>query len=247
MLYDDGCASVPVQDQSAIAVAYWSLVEAAAARYQVASLASVLDIGCGTGDFLQVARSAGARVAGMELDPIQAAACTARGIPTSVGSIFDVALPAGPWQVVTFWDVLDHLDDPVGALRAAVSALAPGGIIVVRGRNAHAHVPAKLLSRRLGPVLGRLGAPDVSVVHRWSFTPTAWRRLLADAGLQKVALYPGLPTPGDRYRTLGKRSAAEFLKTAIKNGASMVHSLTGGRVYLFPTVVAIGHKPSQAD
>lgn len=238
----DGCDSVPVQDQSAIALSYWELVQAAAYQFSQGSPDSVLDIGCGTGDFLHVARAAGAQVAGMELDPIQAAASRVRGITTVQGSVFDVPLPAGPWQVITFWDVLDHLDDPARALRAAVEELAPGGLMVVRGRNSLAHVPAKLAIRRMATLFGNLGVTDVSVVHRWSFTPNVWCRLLSGAGLENINLYPGLPTPGDRYRSLGKRSVADILKTAIRYSAGTLHAMSRGRAYLFPTVIAIGQK-----
>lgn len=237
----DGCESVPVQDQAPIANYYWDWVQQVAGG-ETGCPRSVLDIGCGTGEFLDAARSAGARVAGMELDPVQAELCRQRGIETTLGSIFDVQLPNGPWQVITFWDVLDHLEEPQTALRLAVEALEPGGLVIVRGRNALLHVPTKVAIRRAQAVASRLRIPDVSVVHRWGIPPLAWCRLLTASGLENVRLYPGLPTPGDRYRSLGSRHLAGAVKATIRWGSMALNACTGQRLYLFPTVFAVAQK-----
>lgn len=239
-LYDH-CDSVPVQDQEAIAQRYWALARRLAAT-RGRPLQRVLDVGCGSGHFLLQAREHGAEVAGLELDPAQVRACLEQGLPVRSGSLFDVGVPSGPWDLVTFWDVLDHLEEPVEALRRVLREVPPGGLVVARGRNAAVHVPLKIRHRRYPHWMRRLRVPDVSVVHRWGFTPPAWKKLFAAAGLENVRLIAGVPTPGDRYRMLGAGAAA-LLKGGLGSAAQGLCSLTGGRTYYFPSVLIVGERP----
>jgi len=241
-LYDH-CPSVPVQDQGQTTAGYWSQLEKLASARRQSPIRSVLDIGCGSGQFLGHARDAGARVAGLELDPVQVAACAARGIPVHAGSLFDIGAPRGPWQVVTFWDVLDHLESPVEALRLVIQELEPGGLVVARGRNGGVHVPLRA-ARNAHPTLFRaLRVPDVSVVHRWGLAPAAWIGLFEAAGLENVRLYSGVPTPGDRYRIMGAAPMAGLVKRSLGLASTALSRLTGGRSYLFPSVLLCGQKP----
>lgn len=241
LLYDH-CPSVTVRDTSDVAAAQWGWVRTVYSAGAGAAPKSVLDIGCGLGDFLKTARADGARVAGLDLDPANVAACLAAGIPMTQGSLFDVDLPEGPWDVVTFWDVLDHLEYPVEALRRVSEALSPGGILVARGRNARFHAPLKIGYARFRGLASRLRVPDLSVVHRWGLAPGGWAALFQRAGLSGVRLYPGMPTPGDRYATLGPRMVARALKATLRTTVAAAHYATLGRAYPFPSVLVTGKK-----
>jgi 2-polyprenyl-3-methyl-5-hydroxy-6-metoxy-1,4-benzoquinol methylase len=201
---------------------------------------AVLDVGCGHGSFLRAAREDGCRVAGIELDPAGAATCRALEIPVTQGSLFDVEIPAGPWDVITLWDVLEHLECPARALRLLAPLLAPGGLLIVRGRNARLHAPLKIAYSRVRVAARALRVPDLSCVHRWGFGTEHYRRLLHSAGLPEVALYPGVPTPGDRSRMLGPRAVAAAVKRSVGAFASSAHQLSGGRWYPFPSVLVAG-------
>lgn len=230
-------SEAPPAGDEHVARAQWSWLQTLAPE---GSFRSVLDIGCGYGTFLETARSAGARVAGVELDPTGAAACRGKGLEVRQGSLFDVGAPEGPWSLVTLWDVLEHLEDPVGALRLLQAVTAPGGMVVVRGRNAALHVPLKVGYRRLRPVLSGLRVPDLSCVHRWGFDAAGYRRLLEQAGFHDVRLYPGIPTPGDRFSSMGRLAAA--VKGGIKGLGLGLHTASGGRLYPFPSVLLSARK-----
>ena len=63
------------------------------------------------------------------------------GFDTWQGSIFDVAKYAGPGQkfdIITFWDVIEHLDSHLEALKSIMPFLSDEGIIVVRTPNLEA-------------------------------------------------------------------------------------------------------------
>lgn len=239
----DHCASVVVHDEDPVSQGQWQWISHQLPRTSGDRPVRVLDVGCGKGGFLAAAKEAGAEVHGLELDPSVAEVARQRGIPVTQGSLFDVGVPAGPWDVITLWDVLDHLDDPAGALQLLMRELAPGGVLVVRGRNAQIHAPLKALYARRRNLFEGLKLPDLSVVHRWGWTPQGWRRLLERAGLEAPSIHAGLPTPGDRYGTMGPRMLSAALKGAVRGVGTSLFRVTGGKAYPFPSVLVSARKP----
>lgn len=88
----------------------------------------LLDIGCGTGWFLECARDAGYEVAGQELGR-ELAAFTASRLGVEVWSDPVTELPADhPYDVVTMFDVLEHVANPKEVLAHIFTLLKQGGI-----------------------------------------------------------------------------------------------------------------------
>ena len=91
----------------------------------------LLDVGCGNGALLRAAAALGFAAEGLEVSA--KAAARAGGFPVRV---YDGDLPrlppCGPYDAVVLWDVLEHLGDPVGSLRALRGCLKPGGRLLVR-------------------------------------------------------------------------------------------------------------------
>ena len=115
-------------------------------RYRAAG--HLLDVGCHVGTFLTLAEQAGFDVAGVE--PSRWGSDIARSrIAGSVhcGAIEDAPLPDGGYDVVTLWDVIEHLPDPALDIRAIHSALRPGGIFAVSTMDVDS-LFAKLAGRR---------------------------------------------------------------------------------------------------
>jgi SAM-dependent methyltransferase len=132
--------------------------------------ARLLDVGCGAGGFLNAAQE---RYLVSGLDPSQQAVsfCRARGLNgVRQGGIEALAGLSERYDAVTFFDVIEHLDDDVGALRLARSVLAPGGRVLVS-------VPAYqwLWSHH-----------DAINGHRRRYTATLLHRRLGDAGFRNV-------------------------------------------------------------
>ncbi len=92
----------------------------------------LLDVGCHVGTFLMLAEQAGFDVAGVEPSRWGAEIARTR-INGSVhcGAIEDAPLPEGGYDVITLWDVIEHLPDPALDIRAIHSALRPGGVFVI--------------------------------------------------------------------------------------------------------------------
>jgi len=91
----------------------------------------VLDVGCGAGDLLAELRADGWDVRGIEPAPEAAELARRRHGLRVWNGRFEDAPPAGRFDVVTLAGVLEHLHDPLGALRKAASLLAPDGLVAV--------------------------------------------------------------------------------------------------------------------
>jgi 2-polyprenyl-3-methyl-5-hydroxy-6-metoxy-1,4-benzoquinol methylase len=90
----------------------------------------VLDVGCSTGLFLARAAQAGYEARGVEFSAESARyARTAFGLEVAEGDIR--AAPEGPWDVLTMFDVIEHVPDPSSDIRAAADLLSPGGLFLL--------------------------------------------------------------------------------------------------------------------
>lgn len=92
----------------------------------------LLDVGCGPGAFLNEAKKKGYEVWGLDFDKENVRVARERyGIehvyPKSVAELKDVS--GTRFDVVTFFEVLEHLDDPVAFMKEIKSVLARGGYI----------------------------------------------------------------------------------------------------------------------
>jgi SAM-dependent methyltransferase len=152
---------------------------------------AVLDLGCSSGDFLAHAAERGWLVRGRELTPRGAALARARHGDTAI----DEADALAPWpagwlaahDAAVAFELLEHLGDPLGALRHLASAVRPGGLIVVS-------VPR--LDRRpalFDPII------DAPPHHLTLWTSRALEALFTRAGLVGVAIEARPLRPQDLY------------------------------------------------
>ena len=96
----------------------------------------MLDLGCGDGIVLHLARQDGWQVHGVELFPEQVALVRETlGLDVETSDIAGFRGAPESWDVVILTHVLEHLSDPVGALRKIRELLAPGGIGVLEFPN----------------------------------------------------------------------------------------------------------------
>jgi SAM-dependent methyltransferase len=94
----------------------------------------LLDVGCASGLFLDAARRLGEwQVQGVE--PNSGAAAFGRqqrGLDIRQGAFAEVDFRDGSFDVITMWDVLEHLPHPTAAVQKAARLLRTGGVLVVR-------------------------------------------------------------------------------------------------------------------
>jgi methionine biosynthesis protein MetW len=159
----------------------------------------VLDLGCASGGLLALLRDRAGHLAGLELSATAARAAAQVADVVVQGALEDPELPfeAGSFDLVVLADVLEHLADPLAALRRATGWARPGGALLLSVPNI-AHWQA-----RLTIVRGRWPAHDSGTFDashlRW-FTRDSVAALLADAGLERPELDAIVPALRNHVR-----------------------------------------------
>ncbi|GEM_PF-705434 len=144
----------------------------------------LLDVGCGPGVFLRVARQAGFEVFGVEPHAETADMAHRRtGARMCVAPIERADWEDASLDVVTMWDVLEHLRDPRDAVARASRWVRPGGWLGLETPDAGSllHRLARASFRATG---GRVTKPMsiYDVHHLHYFDGKGLRRLLAEHG-----------------------------------------------------------------
>jgi SAM-dependent methyltransferase len=96
-------------------------------------LHDVLDVGCGTGAFLDLAENAGLRTYGVELNPEAAASARLKG-HVIYDELLETLIARGQHQrfdFVTLWQVLEHVSDPVAFLKQCATFLKASGYLAL--------------------------------------------------------------------------------------------------------------------
>ncbi|MBI4233939.1 MAG: class I SAM-dependent methyltransferase [Chloroflexi bacterium] len=150
--------------------------EAAQRIEGLASRGCLLDIGCGYGDFLLTCRQRGWQVTGVELGGAACAKAREAGLDVFHGTLTQARYPEGSFEVVTLWNVLDLVVDPLAEMREVWRVLKPGGVVFFRVSNTSFHLRAKAVIRLLNR--WKLHVRDVTTFHTTSFSPQTVRFLL---------------------------------------------------------------------
>jgi 2-polyprenyl-3-methyl-5-hydroxy-6-metoxy-1,4-benzoquinol methylase len=90
----------------------------------------LLDVGCGSGDYLEVATSVGWKAEGIDPDPRAVDGAKARGLEVRLADLESEARRSpGTYDAITMRHVIEHFHDPIAALKACHSLLRLGGRI----------------------------------------------------------------------------------------------------------------------
>ena len=119
----------------------------------------ILDIGCSAGFFLKVARDHNWDAHGLDIAEDTAALAAERyGFNVTVGSLEESTFPPNYFDVVTLWDVLEHLDDPKKTLSIVNRIIKDTGILVISTPNIDGLFPK--LSYKLARLLDYWPHPE---------------------------------------------------------------------------------------
>ncbi len=110
----------------------------------------ILDVGCGSGSFLKVFQEHGWDILGLE--PSRSAGEYARKTYNIdvVANTFEAFHTCEKFDCVSFWG-LEHLADPMAALRKAVKILSDSGVIVFESPSADSFLMRYLEKNKFGP------------------------------------------------------------------------------------------------
>jgi 2-polyprenyl-3-methyl-5-hydroxy-6-metoxy-1,4-benzoquinol methylase len=139
---------------------------------------SLLDVGAYCGYFLDVARERGFRPEGLELSEWAAERARALGFEVHTRRLAELAASGRRYDVVTMWDVLEHMADPRSELESVLQLLTPGGTLYLSTIDS-----GSLVARVLGPRW-----PWLMHMHLFYFDRSTVRRLLLAAGFDQVSV-----------------------------------------------------------
>ncbi|MEN9848312.1 MAG: hypothetical protein RL368_1052 [Pseudomonadota bacterium] len=92
----------------------------------------LLDVGCGSGRFLQQMRTVGWEIEGTDFDPKAAATAHAEyGLTVRVGDLASIAYPNEQFDAITLQHLIEHVPDPIALLQECRRILKPQGRLVL--------------------------------------------------------------------------------------------------------------------
>jgi 2-polyprenyl-3-methyl-5-hydroxy-6-metoxy-1,4-benzoquinol methylase len=169
----------------------------------------LLDVGCATGDFVAWAGRSGWDAEGLDVSAAAVSMGRARGLRLRVGGVDDLAQQGASYDAISLWDVLEHLPDPTGALRAIAAALRPGGLFLLKTVSCRSIVDALAAAayRATGGLaqgaLRRMYVPG----HLYYYTPEALARHLAENGWEVILARQADTPPQALFRSRALRAA----------------------------------------
>jgi SAM-dependent methyltransferase len=162
----------------------------------------LLEVGCATGKFLSAVQQRGWEIWGVEFNRRAAGVAAKRlGCTVLAGGFEEAQLPEGHFDVICLFHVIDHMLDPLAAVRKIRDLLRQNGRILLECPDFGSGN-----ARKLGPRWGMVAPKE----HLYYFDECSLRRLLEGAGfrVEKVRRCGGLGVLGP-----GKQpTAAQTLK-----------------------------------
>jgi SAM-dependent methyltransferase len=191
---------------------------------------SVLDIGCGDGEFLNLCRSAGWACAGIELSQHAAGRAAKRGFTMLPPQALEEPDAGGCFDAVTLINVLETVADPLVMLRQAARALSSDGVLVARATNGSFHLAMRTPARWVG-------SRHDQAFHWYLYTAKALRNLMEAAGLTVIGLRNSTPSRGpvSPAHRLCSRVKWTISRGLLWPAAQALYTATGGRMVYAPS------------
>jgi 2-polyprenyl-3-methyl-5-hydroxy-6-metoxy-1,4-benzoquinol methylase len=141
----------------------------------------VLDIGCAGGAFPKAAHDAGFQVVGVEPSRwLSEFGRKTYGVDIRTGFLNDQSFEPASFDVITLWDVIEHLPDPRMIMTEVRQLLKPGGVLIVNYPD-YGSMARQLLRRNW---------PMFLSVHLTYFTPATLRAFLSSCGFETQSVRP---------------------------------------------------------
>lgn len=142
---------------------------------------ALLDIGCGTGEFLNIMKLDGWKVRGIEPgDRAREAAKSNYQLDVQPEEVLSQISPA-TMDVITMWHVLEHVPDLHGRLNELSSILKQDGLLIIAVPNRNSHDASHY---------GKYWAAYDVPRHLWHFRPNDIRALFAQHGFEVMEVLP---------------------------------------------------------
>ena len=160
----------------------------------------LLDIGCGAGTLLTVAKQAGRNAGGVEVSLPTVEYLSKQGLNVFPGELAQAQFPAGHFDVVTAGELIEHVPDPSSLVAEVARILRPGGIFWATTPHSHG-ASGRVLKLRWSIV----SPPE----HLHLFSIPGLSGLLSRHGFQRVKVKSEGLTVGELIGAFRSRQEAE--------------------------------------
>ena len=174
---------------------------------------NILDVGCAFGLFLVAARSRGWNVFGVDVSKNAVDhAKKEYELKVFLGTLEQAKFNDGLFDVVTAWDVIEHVTDPDAFLSEVNRVLKQNGIFALRTPNADSLFLkiVKMVNMTVGDYFAKVGPRFVH--HKYLFTLPSLKALLWKKGFKIVSTHMEM----ENLIIVDKPSAVNHLKAASK-------------------------------
>ena len=149
------------------------------------ALPRLLDVGCSRGDFVAAAAQLGFAAEGIEPAPHIAEAARAAGRTVHTGLLEEQKFPTARFDILSLFEVIEHLRAPLPLLEECRRILRPGGILIISTGNTTSWTARAMKARwdyfQIGKDAG----------HVSFFNPRSMALLAVRAGFEMAALSTG--------------------------------------------------------
>jgi len=104
-------------------------------KYTSSSISSILDVGCGDGSFVEFCIKHGFNCQGIELSSSAVSLAQARNLPVTLSSVFDLNLNSHSFDLITLFEVIEHVDEPLKLIERLASLLSESGLLYLTTPN----------------------------------------------------------------------------------------------------------------
>jgi len=148
----------------------------------------LLDVGCHIGVFVDVAQQHGWDAWGVEPSHWAAEQAQAAGLKVVNGTLATSGFPDASFDVITLWDVIEHVPNPKRELLQVHRLLKPRGVVVIHTIDIESPF-ARIMGHRW---------PWLMEMHLYYFSPRTLRRMVEEIGFEVIH-----SSPQGRYLRLG--------------------------------------------
>lgn len=135
----------------------------------------LLDIGAATGYFMKIAEERGWKTRGVEISTYATDIGRSRGLDIEAGTIQSTDFRKESFDVVTMWDVVEHVADPILDIDKAYLLLRPGGLLAINTPDSFS-----LFAKIMGPRWHLLVPPE----HIFYFNRKSLKMMLRKRGFE---------------------------------------------------------------
>ena len=184
---------------------------------------AVFDIGCGAGQFLSVAKKMNWQAKGVEISPYAVKVCKDFNLDVSCQDFLQAKIQHNYYDIVTMFEVLEHLTQPREYLLKANKILRKGGVIIITTPNFNC------LTRILLRERWRL----IHKEHLFYFTPASFKKLIHDTNFKVLELITKDITLPELDKLISSKKSDQTIDTVVSKQQSLRKVIEERKTLLF--------------